>query len=225
MTKKIQKIDILSRSDHSQLSPSDECYFFYSYTSHKSYTFSEDNSLISNLKKKMNVKGQSSWKYKLEAIEKCAQMIKATDLNGLFGDNITIVPIPPSKMKGTPDYDDRLMEILRKSCGEDIDYRELVFQTKETRASHISEERLTVNELKDIYTIDESKSHNLGNTIIIFDDVLTAGTHFRAMKEFLEDKIGPNRIIGFFIARRVFEESDVKSDFDIASFLASIGVN
>ena len=39
--------------------------------------------------------------------------------------------------------------------------------------------------------------------MIVVDDVLTAGTHFRAAKSILGARFSDTRIIGLFIARRV----------------------
>jgi len=39
----------------------------------------------------------------------------------------------------------------------------------------------------------------------ILDDVLTAGTHFRAMQTVLSDRFPGVPIIGLFVARRVFQ--------------------
>jgi len=76
------------------------------YTSGKNYTFSETNRLISNLKKKPSLAGTAQYHYKTMAIQYCGRV---------FGEGInpawlavgTLVPVPPSKARSDPEYDDR----------------------------------------------------------------------------------------------------------------------
>jgi len=37
----------------------------------------------------------------------------------------------------------------------------------------------------------------------LFDDVITAGSHFRAAKDLLQDRFPEAKIVGIFVARRV----------------------
>ena len=54
-------------------------------------------------------------------------------LNDKAREVLTFVPIPPSKAKSDPLYDDRMEQILRKIWpGQQIDMRELVIQPVST---------------------------------------------------------------------------------------------
>ncbi|KAA4671631.1 hypothetical protein F3B42_14410 [Bacteroides ovatus] len=213
--KKLQKIDEISLPDHSFLSDEDECYFILSYTSHKSFDYSIDNSTIMNLKKTVDKKGTLSYKYKDAAIEKCAKYLKDIDIQSVFTDEITLVPIPPSKCKNDPLYDDRLVKILKTAFGDTIDIKELIIQRNSAEASHLTESRPTIQQIKSNYEVDNKISDNVKDTIILFDDVLTTGTHYIAAKEILNEKFPNKKIKGIFIARRVFEKNeDDFEDFD-----------
>jgi hypothetical protein len=59
-----------------------------------------------------------------------------------------------------------------------------------------------------VYKIDESLAVPPPRQIGVFDDVLTAGTHFRAMKAILERRFPETRITGIFVARRIFPDPD-----------------
>jgi hypothetical protein len=92
-----------------------------------------------------------------------------------------------------------------RGMGQGIDVRELVFQQQSTRASHASgANRITVQELLDLYRFDETLAEPPPTSIAIVDDMLTAGTHYRAMHSVLAGRYPDVPIIGLFIARRVF---------------------
>ena len=95
-----------------------------------------------------------------------------------------------------------------------MDVRELVIQSESTRANHEVGDgnRLTISELIDVYEINEDISEPTPSAIAIVDDVLTNGSHFRAMKQVLTDRYEFIPIVGVFVARRIFPEL-VPEDF------------
>jgi len=209
MSASITKIDSITIQDHSHLEEGDECYYFYEYTRGKDFTFSQTNNLIGNLKKSPTYRARPDvWKHKLRAISGCAEVMGSL-LNPAFLKKATFVPVPPSKRKDHPDYDDRMLEILKRiDVGYPIDIREIVRQNVSMEASHTSATRVTVSELLDAYEIDESLTSPAPTSIAVFDDVLTAGTHFRAMSQVLVERFPGVPIYGLFIARRIFPPVD-----------------
>lgn len=205
---KLQKIDEIALPDHSYLEWNDECYFILSYTSHKSFDYSLDNSIIINLKKSVLKRGTLEYKYKEEAINKCAGYLNYISINNLFSNDVTFIPIPPSKSKNDPEYDDRLLLILNNAFKENIDIKEFIIQNKSTEAVHLCGNRLTKEEIKSNYTVDEKLLSQTKGTIIIFDDVITTGAHYKAIKELILERFPQKRVIGLFIARRVFDENE-----------------
>ena len=122
------------------------------------------------------------------------------------------MPVPPSKCRDDPEYDSRISDIIRGIVKPNpIDIRELVIQKESTIAAHEAGEgeRPTVQELLEIYEIDETLIEPEPKAIAIVDDVLTAGTHFRAMHTILSGRFPNILIIGVFIARRVFPPDEV----------------
>jgi predicted amidophosphoribosyltransferase len=77
-----------------------------------------------------------------------------------------------------------------------------------TAADHESDDRPRPADLLAIYTIDETKIEPEPNKLVIFDDLLTTGCHFKAVAQLLRDRFPNTPIIGLFIARRA-PESDV----------------
>lgn len=203
-----REIDDSNRSDHTRLNPDDKCMFLYEFTAFEhtnglGFRFSDTNQLIHNLKKKPSERTtKGGWRYKGEAIGKCAAAMRLA-LNPEWLTSGTLVPVPSSKPLGHPDCDDRLTQIAKLLSVPPPDVRELVRHNSSHPASHESNNRPTVEELLAIYEIDEPLANSKPVTsIAIFDDVLTAGTHYRAMQIKLAARFPSVPIFGMFIARR-----------------------
>ena len=220
----LKKIDLNIHQGHSCLTPEDECYFFSEYTAYGGYKKSEANQLILNFKKTVNRKAppKRGFKYKAEAIETVA-----SDLNNYFrrvppnssqGVSYLIVPVPPSKAHDDDEYDDRMTQVLN-SVEQNLKETlfkpkliELIKQKESTKSCHMVGGRLSAEELKNNYIIEEEYKKKVSVlekgklTILIFDDVLTTGAHFKAMQEKIveELEISPNQIIGIFLSRCIF---------------------
>lgn len=201
---RLSQIDDSNRDDHARLTPADQCYFLYEYTSGQTWAFSSTNSLISNLKKKPSLLDANQSYYKDRAIYDAASALRQT-LNPNALQNVTLVPVPGSKAPGHPDYDPR-MDRVCSLISSTIDIRNLVVQTDSTEAAHEAGDgdRITVQQLLDVYQIDEALVQPVPTTIWIMDDVLTAGTHFKAMQIILAQRFPEIPVFGVFIARRVF---------------------
>ncbi|BEN70495.1 MULTISPECIES: hypothetical protein [Serratia] len=214
MTFRLTQIDELIRGQHYHLDAGDLCYFFGEYTARQHAAYSETNQLIMNLKKGNERRGLQDYYYKGVAINRVAQMITRTI--GNISD-FTFVPVPPSKCRTDAAYDDRMTAILRtaQAMNSSLDFRELVLQNQSTIASHASTaSRPTPDEIMVNYSLDASLLAGIRGNIVIFDDVLTAGSHFKAMKQFIRQHLPEASILGLFVARTA-READVTSLFDL----------
>jgi predicted amidophosphoribosyltransferase len=200
---RFSEIDDTNRGDHFHLLPDDACLYLYEYTSHQGYSFSATNQLISNLKKKPT-SSQGQLYYKGQAVMQCATALRDA-LNPEWLAMATIVPVPCSKAVGHAEYDNR-MESVARLIQPGVDVRNLVIQLESTLAAHEAPEgeRVTVAALLELYEMDEGLTNPAPRTIGVLDDVLTAGTHFRAMSVVLSQRFPGVPITGLFIARRVF---------------------
>jgi hypothetical protein len=205
---RLRQIDDSNRNDHTRLYADDVCYFLYEYTSGRNYSFSATNSLISNLKKKPSISSQNEIYYKNRDVTQCARSFVGS-LNPEWLKQVTLVPVPGSKAIGHLDYDNRIDRMCR-SMGHSVDVRNLVVQIDSTVAAHEagSGDRVTVAELLALYHIDEALVAPPPAILGIVDDVLTAGTHFRAMHRILTERFPGVAIAGLFIARRVFPNDE-----------------
>ena len=204
---RFREIDDSNRRDHFNLTATDKCFFLYEYTAGVGYGYSDTNSLISNLKKKPSERlTKGGWAYKGKAIERCA-----SELGEAFNHDwlraATLVPAPSSKSSEHPDYDDRLVRVLGQiPIDAALDIRQLI-RTKASRpAAHESDVRPSVEDLLGSYDFDaQAASARPVAHIGIFDDLLTVGTTFRAMKHLLAHYFPGVPITGIFVARRAIQ--------------------
>ena len=200
------RIDRLNLHNHSEILDNDKCWFLLEYTAGKSYEHSKANNLISNLKKRPSSMNVQEEYYKKKAIWVASSMLRDA-ISPRWLQNATLVPVPSSKIVGHDDYDDR-MEQVCLGIGSGLDVRSLVKQNKSMHSSHSSGSRgrITRQKLLSVYYIDEDITDPAPNSIGIFDDVLTKGTHYRAMHKVLSERFPDARICGIFIARVVHDD-------------------
>jgi hypothetical protein len=198
-----------TRPDHTFLDPGDDCYYLGEYTARAGYAFSTTNDIIQNLKKPMDRRGRPEWKWKTWAINRSAEMLREVLPESWFT-RVTFVPVPPSRAKDHPEYDDRLLQVLRKvGEGRALDIRELVLMTESIDAAHLTDDRRRVNYLVRRMRVERSLADPEPSAICIFDDVLTTGAHFKAVQAFLHSEFPHVPLAGLFLARRAPEASPV----------------
>lgn len=224
-----RQIDESNISDCYYLDSNDVCYYWGTYTAGKGHKFSRTNQLISNLKKPMDRKKYPlEWRHKVKAMKVCAELVRSS-LDGIKEDegmHILLVPIPPSKAKTDPMYDDRMSEIARlatkTTITKNIYFDELIIQAESTEASHtLSEKRPNPEALSKRYSFTK-KIPNEVTHIILVDDVLTTGSHFKAIKLMIKAERPDIEVEGLFIAKTKHiepEMPDLSSILDKLDFL------
>ena len=133
-------------------------------------------------------------------------------------DRLTFVPIPPSKARGDPLYDDRLTQMLHGIRPDPrLDIRELIIQNASTDAFHGMEIRPRPEALHALYQVNEALTDPAPALIAVVDDLLTTGAHFRAADSILSARFPGAEVIGLFIARRAPNTADLE-DFGEIEF-------
>jgi predicted amidophosphoribosyltransferase len=177
------------------------------------FAFSATNQLIFNFKKGMERQGRPEWPHKARAIQTVEEALRAA-LNDRTRQTTAFVPVPPSKAKNDPLYDDRLVQVLRGIWpAQATDIREVILQPKSSDAAHDREQRPRPAELEARYVIDRGLLNPKPQILAVVDDLLTTGAHFVAVRNMLRREFPDIRIMGIFIARRVPEAVDVE-DFE-----------
>lgn len=189
-----------------RLTADDACFYLREYTSRAGFGFSETNQLISNFKKEPSKRNRpTEWRHKLAAIERIAREL-AQALGPEALSRVTLVPMPPSVVRGEPEHDDRMLQVLRqieKMVREKLDIRDVLVLRETIRKSRAGS-RVEPEELRRVLAVDPDSADPLPRTIYLFDDLITQGTHFRVAKDLLlqhyQTKV---RIVGIFVARVV----------------------
>lgn len=213
---RLTKVDELIRPDHSYLTADDTCYFLGEYSARKGYAFSPTNQLVLNFKKPVDRRGRPEWVHKERAIATAATAFRVA-LNAAFLDVATLTPMPPSKARTDPLYDDRVLRMLHAIRPVPaLDIRELLIQPVSTDAAHAVTVRPRPEDLVGRYQVDGALVAPAPRVIALVDDVLTTGAHFKAGQAVLQRAFPAARIVGLFIARRVPEAIDIEAFLDSA---------
>ncbi|MFN3347375.1 hypothetical protein [Pseudorhodoplanes sp.] len=198
MILRLQKIDDSNRRDHYYLGEDDECYYLYEYTAGAGWQGGATNQLIHNLQKK---KGDGGYHYKAPAIAQCAKDFSQA-INAKWLASATLVPVPPSKNKADALFDDRMVQVCRGIRSPSLsDVREIVEQIDSTdtfKGGH----RQSPADLEANYRIVANELAQARPTIGVVDDVLTTGSHFKAVKAKILAERPDAKVVGFFVARR-----------------------
>jgi hypothetical protein len=215
---RLSKIDPQNRGDHSQLDVSDDGHVFFwrEYTARKDYTFSETNSRIKNFKITPAAKRANPQRshHKERALNLLAGEVASLIIPTVVQHAGTIVPIPPSKLPGDPGHDDRIMRLLQKACANQaVDIRQILIHTQNAGADHEGTTRLSFTERLQLTSIDAGLLKPTPKWVVVFDDVITNGTHYKVAKQLLASAWPGVPVTGVFIARRVQPPVDF-SDFD-----------
>jgi hypothetical protein len=189
----------LERPNHYYLTDQDECLFWGEYTARAGYNHSTTNSIITNLKKKPSTRGTGQWQHKLEAIARVARVMKAA-INPEALPRLTFVPIPPSKMVGDAEYDDRITQIARQISPDGT--RELIRAITPRVARHSGDNKHDPNELRGTLQIDGELCDPAPTHVFLIDDVITTGCGFMVCKQMLVERFPAVKVTGMFVARR-----------------------
>lgn len=221
MTYRLTKIDELTISDHYYLVESDECWYFGEYSAYKDWSFSRTNQLIKNFKKEMSKRGTNQWPHKVRAIREVGQLIAST-INRDRLNGVIFVPIPPSKIRDDPNYDPRLVQALNhasNSLNIALPISECLSQRSNTEPDHVSgKTRATPQERCNSYDIHPERIPGGTNVVVIVDDVVTTGSHYKGAELALKKVLPKASYAGLFIARTVREDDDLDEEFDITRF-------
>jgi hypothetical protein len=198
-------LDAEQREDHAFLSAADHCACL---TEYRTGTRRCDTLglLIRDLKcppSSVAASGQRQ-RRKQAALDAIAHALR-TALSRAVVEAATWVPIPPSRAIDDPDYDPRLEWALRIAFGGyDLDLRLLLYQCASTPPDHAARRRQTPAALYRLLRVDLEalRDRPLRSRIVLFDDLLISGKHFKCCQQRLRERVGEVPIHGLFVARR-----------------------
>jgi hypothetical protein len=205
---RVTSIDDTNRSDHRYLEAEDKCYFFGEYFAGKGYQGGGTNQLILNLKCKPTIVAANSGRrlHKDRAIHAIASGLRNV-IGRESAEQITWIPIPPSKADNDAEYDNRLLRTLNMAFGEyNVDIRPLLRQAASTAADHSGGDRISSEALYAVLQVNHQAlaSKPVHASVFLFDDVLTTGKHFKCCERRLREVLpAGTQYSGLFVARRL----------------------
>ena len=216
---RLKAIDEVTRGDHWYLRRTDVCRYLGEYTAGKGFGYSATNGLILDLKTPVSRTGRRNPPQKEKAIAGAAAALRRALEPGLL-ERAVFVPVQPSKAKDDDGYDDRLVRLLKAVRPErPLDVRELIVQRRSVEPTHRRAARLRASDIEEMYGIDEAfegegegevKGEGEGEAeglkaglVVVVDDLLTSGAHFRAAQRVLSRRFPGIDVVGLFLARRV----------------------
>jgi hypothetical protein len=195
---RLSKIDSLTRREHFYLTEDDDCYFLWEWDA-APYSESATTNFIGNFQKDPRFREKYwPWHFKLDAIQHAANAIIATLTPEWKG--AIFVPIPPSKIKADVGHDSRLMDTLRLAKRAIANAHEIVLQINNTNSR---QKEVSANSRAQNWMLDASSMEKTPRHFVVFDDLLTGGSHFAAMKIVLARRFPDVPVSGLFLARRV----------------------
>ena len=208
---RLRWIDTSERADHALLSESDRCAYLSAYAAGRPRDRLPSNNLIHSFKCRPSVaRDDARWaRRKRQAVLRLASCLRCAVTRD-WVERRTWVPVPPSKQWGDPDFDDRLSDMLSLAfAGYDLDLRRLLRQSRSMESDHAAGDRLSESTLYDLLQIDRAllDRQPLREQIVVFDDVLTSGKHFKCCERRLREQRPQASIIGMFLVRRVPERA------------------
>jgi len=198
MTYKPHKLDI-ELHPRRHIASDDLCIYFLEKES-EGYSASDANNIIYNFKKPLSRQEHSDWYYKERAIKQISSMINTIRFPECF-----IVPAPTSKPRNSKEWDSRIDQVVDSIAQQQVSIAKNLDVTIPLLPAHNGGSR-------DIQTIKNFTSctvlpQNGINTVILVDDVLTTGAHFRAWKEIiLERNPHIKHVFGLFFALHLWKD-------------------
>jgi len=191
----------------------DICYYIWKYNPNSEVNESV-HSFVKNFKRNpQELQGNTFFpKYKSQSINKAAHELSLIcnrlEDNNKFKDSIWL-PIPPSKSKADPLYDDRLVKVLESiNSSFRLKFHDIFSTINSTESSHKSNERDVQLKIDNI-TCNSHGIELLKNNanFIVFDDIITSGASFKALKTIIQSNNPDANVIGLFLCKTYYPNS------------------
>lgn len=185
----------------------DVCYYARERVSRGDFKKYETNQLIANFKKSPERRqNQFEWKHRTNAVHQFAREVA---LIFPADQEVCVASIPSSKVRTDPRYDSRFDDMFRvlKTLRPKLRVCEPIVRTTSIAAVHTSDEgRPRPHEV--IQTLEWDDDYNDLAHLVLIDDVLTTGAHFKACQQLALDHIPGLQVIGVFWAKTIWTNDD-----------------
>jgi hypothetical protein len=184
------------------LGPDDICYYARDYVSGGSWNASEANQLIRNLKKDPSKRNTLEWNHKLRAVNKFA-----AELSSILPPGQAFAFIPTSKRHDDAQYDSR-WEMVKDELSRirpDLIAKRPILRETSCVAVHQGGKRKRT-EIR--ATLGWRGFKDVPGSLVLIDDVITAGAHFKVCKGMIHEVHLALPVFGVFWARTIWPEDE-----------------
>lgn len=195
--------------EHRYLSSSDECFYLWEYCPRGRSEEPRPEDEVIRAMKISPVAALADRKLRMrkeDAIRRAAAALSAS-IPMYWRQACVFVPIPGSKPLDDPDYDDRLLKVLRL-VRPSLVLWPVLYQLK-TMPSLAKD--LSVGERAFSYGVDTAAGQPERNVVVLVDDVLTTGAHYAAARDVIRATFPTVRCIGLFLGRTPRQKHRVAS--------------
>jgi hypothetical protein len=205
MWKSLEKVEV----PPVYLAPEDlaRCYYARDYTSGGGFGVSEANSLVLNFKKSIDRKLRPEWHYRTQAVRQFAR-----ELDTLIGAGVAVTAIPSSALPTDPDYNGRFEDLfgewmaLRAQAKRVALHIEQPFRRRHrVPALHAGKEHRDIGEV--YQSLEWIGFKNAPRKLVLVDDVITCGTHFKACQQLLAENCSVE-VYGAFWGRTIWVDDE-----------------
>lgn len=195
--------------NHRELDSEDICFFLHTRETHQyneieqwSYAYQTIENFKISPTALQNTPARRQYK------ERAVQAI-TDDLARLFRDSdprarFLLVPAVTSKSKADPNYDDRLVRVCSMVAGRfpNVDWFEMLSTSRTIASAHTGAGTRDVSALLSNIVVDTSIPVMNYASVLIFDDVISSGAHFKACEAAIKRAYGNDVLVeGVFWAR------------------------
>lgn len=179
------------------------------YTSRMGFDYSETNQLIINFKKSPERSNDYELRYKRNAIaqfaREAAAFLERRHRHRRRHSPVTLIPMPPSKTRAHPEYDDRVEQVAQRIEKKLSNVRccPLLQGIQDVDSYHTRSTPRDPNEIFSIIEVDDNEIFDCDDNEIIYviDDILTSGAHFTAARRHILECYPDIEVRGLFWAK------------------------
>lgn len=213
---KWRQVDASEIANRRYLKDDDKCYY-YMVRVKGGHSESYANRIISNLKisKQDLVKNPVRGKYKLDAVNKMILALEEV-LKNNKSKKFIFIPAARSIPRNDENFDKAFDYVVEQICMKNplFWFCEKILDVDITHDSvHSNEDARTIENVKNHLVLDDFKTDKYKDAdyIVIIDDVLTHGTHFRVWKDsIMKNYPDIKDIFGLFFALHKFQEPTIE---------------
>ena len=198
--------DQRTRADHPYLVAADQCWWLAEYICGHARRAGSVSQIIVSLKQPASQAAFQTRRARGRryAVQTLAALLRASVARD-WAEEATWIPIPSARLSCDSDHG-RLLPVLRLAFRNyDVDIRPILSVRDSTEPDHVLARRSSPGELYGRLRVNWPliAARPLRERLVLFDDVVTTGKHYRCCERVLHRALPRTCVTGLFLSRRV----------------------